>query len=654
MAQTKNLGRVAVAPKGAYNSATAYEKLDVVSYGGSSWMALQNVTGVTPSAGQYWMQMASKGDTGSKGDPGDSVSVDGVSASNNNIDLSAVRYVEQSLTAPQKVQARTNIGALGPSDIDYQLSDVSENPVQNKVVKAAVDEVKDAVTDIAAPEVIVTQIAAKVAGTEDVPTGFTVVPGQYIRSMGGTSPGSLTGNDSSKHNTFYMQATSDMDVYVRIHVGASQQICIYHDQPYGTSYRSTAVFSSNNADYPMPTVENPVHVVAGQYITFSYYNGQNLSNSYWELYQVTQGDYQLKSTTPLTTTMDAEVDAKIKAETDSLNADDGYQTLGGTWARGDWDGWNSHTSRAFRVRRTTAISFDRDVILLSKVGYMFGGYTSGGSIGDWRNIYKLSANTALKLNVRRIVETEGENPDADPNEFAVQVVSATVVSPINLYKPTYTDVSMFERMGVGGDSYAGGGGIISGIRSLTWGKNLERQAGITVDIYAKSGTNVVQWSKSDSYGLLALLAGEECGLYWLQHGINGTSTPEELGTAADMSADPQPDTFYGRFTYSVQQIQTTFPNARIILATITGSAFGLSQTTYADVNTAIRAIAAYCEVPCVEITDDAFFRSTFYSSYIRSNHPTAMQCAGEAMAYRRLISKCIQDNPEYFVRYGAD
>ena len=548
--------------------------------------------------------------------------------------------------------------------VDSEFNSESENPVENRIVTGAVYDIAEAVRE---PVVV----ASKAAGTEELPEGFSTTTG-YLRGSGVTNPGNLTGTSNANNRTIWMQAATDMYVWVAVH-SSSPRLGVFEDEPYGESHRVSAVYTGSDS-YPMPTQDNPLYVMAGQYISFGWYNGKSLSDCYWELYKLGEAEYRLKSTTPLTdtmveeveemignmpdtteltTAMTAQVDAAIKAETDSLNADDGYQTLGGSWARGDWDGWSSHTSRAFRVRRTTAISFARDVILMTKAGYMMGGYTSSGSIGDWRYIYRLPANTALKLNVRRAVEISGENPDADVDTFAVQVVAASLISPINLYKPTFTDVSMFERMGVCGDSYAGGGGIISGVRPLTWGKNLERQAGITVDIYAKSGTNVVQWSKSDSYGLLALLAADECGLYWFQHGINGTSTPEALGTAADMSADPQPDTFYGRYTYSVQQVQTAFPDARIILATITGSAYGLAETTYAPVNEAVRAIAAYCNVPCVEITEDAFFRSTFYSANIRSNHPTAMLCAGMAMAYRRLISKCIQANPDYFVNYGS-
>lgn len=576
--------------------------------------------------------------------------------------------------------------------VDPSFDAESTNPVENRVVTAVVTDLTESVRE---PVLV----AAKASGTTELPEGFSTTLG-HMRGMGQSNPGNLTGTGSDRNHTFWMLAEERMDIYVVFHNGSSQQVCIFKDEPYGSTHRVTPVYYSGSENDPLPTRETPVHVEPDQYITFSYYNGaEGLSVAKWELYKLGDPEYKLKSTTELTDTMTsevaamiadppsslgltdtqaAEVDAKVaappstvaltdtmsgevdakiaaavKAETDSLNADNGYQLLGGSWARGDWDGWSSHTSRAFRVRRTTAISFARDVILIANQGYMFGGYTSSGSIGDWRSIYKLPANTALKLNVRRSVEVSGANPDADVDTFAVQVKSATVVSPINLYQPTWTDVSMFERVGIGGDSYAGGGGIISGIRPLTWGKNLERQSGVAVDIYAKSGTDVVAWSKSNTYGLGALLAGDECGLYWLQHGINGTSTAAEIGTPADMSADPQPDTFYGRYAYSVQQIQATFPHARIVLATITGSAYGLSQSTYADVNTAIRNIAEFCGVPCIDIVEDPFFRSTFYSSWTTSNHPTAPVAAGMAMAHRRLISKCIQANKDYFWHYGA-
>lgn len=67
MAQTKNLGKVSVTPRGTYTAGTSYERLDIVTYQGGSWIALQNSTNVTPAAGAYWAQIAAKGDTGTAG-----------------------------------------------------------------------------------------------------------------------------------------------------------------------------------------------------------------------------------------------------------------------------------------------------------------------------------------------------------------------------------------------------------------------------------------------------------------------------------------------------------------------------------------------------------------------------------------------------------
>ena len=68
------LGKVSVTPKGAYAAGTRYERLDAVSHGGGSWMALKTVQGVEPGTDpESWMQLAEKGktgDTGPQGAPG--------------------------------------------------------------------------------------------------------------------------------------------------------------------------------------------------------------------------------------------------------------------------------------------------------------------------------------------------------------------------------------------------------------------------------------------------------------------------------------------------------------------------------------------------------------------------------------------------------
>ena len=68
----QNLGKVACVPKGEYDNSVTYNKLDIVTYNGSSYIAIQETTtGNVPTNTYYWNLLAEKGDTGEKGDKGD-------------------------------------------------------------------------------------------------------------------------------------------------------------------------------------------------------------------------------------------------------------------------------------------------------------------------------------------------------------------------------------------------------------------------------------------------------------------------------------------------------------------------------------------------------------------------------------------------------
>ena len=64
------LGRVSLAPRGAYDPAAEYVRLDVVRHGGNAWLALRSVQGVEPAEGEDWMLLAEKGETGDTGPRG--------------------------------------------------------------------------------------------------------------------------------------------------------------------------------------------------------------------------------------------------------------------------------------------------------------------------------------------------------------------------------------------------------------------------------------------------------------------------------------------------------------------------------------------------------------------------------------------------------
>lgn len=100
MAKTQNIGLVSVTPKGAWSNTANYKRLDIVSHGGGSYMAMQASVGVEPSVttgwASYWQVLAEKATGGSGGGGGTSGT--------------AVLYVSQSLTTAQQAQARANIG----------------------------------------------------------------------------------------------------------------------------------------------------------------------------------------------------------------------------------------------------------------------------------------------------------------------------------------------------------------------------------------------------------------------------------------------------------------------------------------------------------------------------------------------------------------
>ncbi len=56
---------------GEYDSQTNYEKLNVVTYQGSSYCALKDTTGNLPTNSEYWQLYAEKGNQGDKGEKGD-------------------------------------------------------------------------------------------------------------------------------------------------------------------------------------------------------------------------------------------------------------------------------------------------------------------------------------------------------------------------------------------------------------------------------------------------------------------------------------------------------------------------------------------------------------------------------------------------------
>ena len=54
-----NAGRILIIPRGDYDANSTYDKLDLVKYKGTSWLAKKNATGIEPSKenDEYWQNM---------------------------------------------------------------------------------------------------------------------------------------------------------------------------------------------------------------------------------------------------------------------------------------------------------------------------------------------------------------------------------------------------------------------------------------------------------------------------------------------------------------------------------------------------------------------------------------------------------------------
>ena len=243
----------------------------------------------------------------------------------------------------------------------------------------------------------------------------------------------------------------------------------------------------------------------------------------------------------------------------------------------------------------------------------------------------------------------------------------------------YSGIEMFEHFGVIGDSFASGVIYIPGETqdrehySLSWGQILARMTGNDCENYSKGGYNTYAFvNSSDSayntYGLGKVLAdiqgGDAKGLYLLCLGINDSNNTRTygdktgglnyLGSSSDInSSDPSQNanSFWGNYGRIISTIKTASPDSRIVLCTFARIPTTATAEAYDEYIEAIQEIAEYFSLPCITLTDDEFFTSSYYLNSMVGSHPTAPQYVGYAKAINRLLSQAIVNNYNYFKEY---
>lgn len=213
------------------------------------------------------------------------------------------------------------------------------------------------------------------------------------------------------------------------------------------------------------------------------------------------------------------------------------------------------------------------------------------------------------------------------------------------------NLSLFEKFGVVGDSFASGELYFNSSYhdkyNISWGQIMARKHGTICTNYSSGGLHTRSWLTANK-GLPLLLSSDPEDIYYLALGINDVYSLgiDYLGSITDITShesyDDYGDTFYGNYGRIIEQILEHAPHAKIVM-------FTCASTTgnYPAFNNAIIEIAEHYNIPYIVQADDPFFHSTIYTN-MSGSHPTAIGYSGMAVAFERLLNKCIVNNQNYF------
>ena len=223
----------------------------------------------------------------------------------------------------------------------------------------------------------------------------------------------------------------------------------------------------------------------------------------------------------------------------------------------------------------------------------------------------------------------------------------------DLYKKS--DISMFESVGVIGDSYASGGMVIDGeivvSYGISWPQILKRKTGVNFVNYSFAGATCKTWISNSSYGLEKLKSDDKRDLYCICMGINDADRQETepTGTIDDIkdNYEENPDTFFGNMGKIISEIKLKSEKSKIILFTIPKK-----QSQYVEYSGYIKQIAEKFGLPCADSLTDQFLSSDDYQNNMSGGHPLAVGYSGMANSMENLIENSMLDS--YFNDYTGN
>lgn len=178
MSQINVLGPVGFNSTGNYDSTKQYERLDVVYYEGSSYVAIQSSIGQLPTNATYWDKIAGKGDTGN-----------GISSITKTSTSGLVDTYTITFTNGQTTTFEITNGANG-SVVDVQVDGTSV--VDNGVASI------DGLTEMKQELEELYNMLPKVQGTGTTILLNETVAGKMLINLLGSNEQTVTGNNSIK------------------------------------------------------------------------------------------------------------------------------------------------------------------------------------------------------------------------------------------------------------------------------------------------------------------------------------------------------------------------------------------------------------------------------------------------------------------------
>ena len=228
-----------------------------------------------------------------------------------------------------------------------------------------------------------------------------------------------------------------------------------------------------------------------------------------------------------------------------------------------------------------------------------------------------------------------------------------LITPSERYPDNKISLSMLQKFGVIGDSYASGViyikyGVSVQKYECSWGQIMARKFGTQCTNYSSGGLSTRTWLTS-SAGLTKLLNHEPEDIYYCALGINdyGQLGEDYLGSLEDITSHQSmaeyADSFYGNYGRIIENIKAHAPHALIVMFTCANTSAEIARRY----SSAIIELADYYQIPYIVQAEDPFFATPIYTEMF-GGHPTSIGYAGMANAFERLLQDCVFINRDYF------